>query len=130
MYLIIKKNGENILLCSGTMKDSDFAMVKSEFGIEINQIRFVSQTVIQEYGEKSMQQIKAENMHTDSKKHDIPTDANNVLAAGISDDQIRQNLKKAEHWIEQARLSYFGHKDKAHFKKSLKFASKFINACR
>lgn len=69
-------------------------------------------------------------MNTDSKKHITPTDANNVLAAGISDDEIRHNLKDAEHWIEQAMLSYFQHKDKAHFKKSLKFASKFINACR
>lgn len=69
-------------------------------------------------------------MKEDSKKHITPTDANNVLAAGISDDEIRHNLKDAEHWIEQARLSYFQNKDKAHYKKSLKFASKFINACR
>jgi hypothetical protein len=69
-------------------------------------------------------------MQTDSKKHETSTDANNVLAAGISDDEIRHNLKDAERWIEQARLSYFQHKDKAHYKKSLKFASKFINACR
>ena len=48
----------------------------------------------------------------------------------LSDDEIRHNLKDAELWIEQARLSYFQHKDKAHYKKSLKFASKFINACR
>jgi len=59
-----------------------------------------------------------------------PNSTNAVLAAGISDDEIRHNLKDAEHWIEQARLSYFQHKDKAHYKKSLKFASKFINACR
>lgn len=58
MYHIIKENGKDVLLCSGTMRDSDFAMFKSEFGIERNQIRFVSQTEIQEYGEKSMQQIK------------------------------------------------------------------------
>ena len=69
-------------------------------------------------------------MQNDNLKHENPTDANNVLAAGISDDEIRHNLKDAEHWIEQARLSYFQHKDKAHYKKSLKFASKFINACR
>ncbi len=69
-------------------------------------------------------------MQTDSKKHKTHTDANNVLAAGISDDEIRHNLKDAKLWIEQARLSYFQHKDKAHYKKSLKFASKFINACR
>ena len=55
---------------------------------------------------------------------------NPMLAAGITDDDIRYNLKDAEHWIEQARLSYFQHKDKAHYRKSLRFASKFINACR
>ncbi len=58
MYHIIKKNGKDILLCSGTMKDSDFAMVKSEFGIERNQIRFVSQTEIQLYADKYYLQNK------------------------------------------------------------------------
>lgn len=67
--------------------------------------------------------VKADNLKNETSI------ANNV-SAGISDDEIRHNLKDAEHWIEQARLSYFQHKDKAHFNKSIKFASKFINACR
>lgn len=58
MYHIIKENGKDVLLCSGTMRESDFVMAKSVFGIERNQIRFVSQTEIQKYGEKSIQQIE------------------------------------------------------------------------
>jgi hypothetical protein len=61
---------------------------------------------------KIIKQTKVQNMHTDSKKHDTPTDANNVLAevpkrdfewvcnecnfpnltSSVSEDEIEQEL--------------------------------------
>ena len=46
MYHIIKENGKDILLCSGTMGEGDFIKVKKVFGIDKDQIRFVSHELL------------------------------------------------------------------------------------
>ena len=46
MFHVIEENGKKILLCSGTMTESDYAMFKSESGIEKEDVRFVPQSVI------------------------------------------------------------------------------------
>lgn len=44
-------------------------------------------------------------MHTDSKKHDTPTDANNVLAAGLSRQQAKEILDAGEKLTHKLMLT-------------------------
>lgn len=44
-------------------------------------------------------------MHTDSKKHDTPTDANNVLAAVLSKlDEMIEQAQESEKIFEQHNM--------------------------
>ena len=51
-------------------------------------------------------------MHTDSKKHDTPTDANNVLAvrASLPNNCTRSEALKYYGFIEVGRVSIRGHR--------------------
>lgn len=61
MYHIIKKNGKDLLLCSGAMGEADFIKFKHEFGIERDQIKFVPQIVITEILKAEMPTLEQVN---------------------------------------------------------------------
>ena len=45
-------------------------------------------------------------------------------------DAIRNNLHDVKHWIEQAEQNLNSTPNKAHFKRSIRFAKRYLAACR